>query len=712
MVDVDVLGFGNDKGDVFGIPSKERIHVAIFGEVGSGKSETLKLLIYQNICKEQGFLLVDPHGMLARSVLELIPRKDWEKVVFISPVTIRQNGRVVRINPLESKNKEDRYLVSMSFVNSLRNLYKDSWGDRLEAVLRNACNTIVEIPGSTIRDLQRIVTDRESRQFFLQKVSNSDTISFWENTFEQYSKEAGSAVYNKLDKMLATPPVAAILDSPTSGIDFGDALKDNKFIIVDLSSGASDDITSFLGSIILHMVYVEAKKRVDKTEQLDTPFFLYVDEAHLFSAFALREILNTMRKFNVKVTLATQTINAYPKKVADEITALARTIVCFRCDANTANMFKDVLPSRDLDCMLLHRFAFYSQGASSMAGVAKTIPLNKKVADWKEVAKYSTQNYGEPVSLGLMSDAVRDNNGVFPDLTPCESCILLLLQESLVEDFVYEKRVMTSDEIFTELCRRFGFFDVTGGISKRIVYDSIESLIRYHDLNRHIVRIDDLKTKKRLTVQKFSLSKTAYRTHLSTTAVGKRAGSMLHLAAIFVLVKILQKQLKYCIIDLGDKGGKRPDILVFEPFVQRKKSIKKYDVLSYDLTRWSNDIKAIEVETDPARNPSQVVTNYIKNFEVGFDVWFVVFSDDHKNTLKTILKKSGIEKSYDVIVLQADNVLNSYEKICHQDEVFDLKYVRKLVDNNYLESEKHQLLGECSVVGPPLIRNILEYLKT
>ncbi|KFM17154.1 putative BCR protein, partial [Marine Group I thaumarchaeote SCGC AAA799-P11] len=117
-----------------------------------------------------------------------------------------------------------------------------------------------------------------------------------------------------------------------------------KFIIVDLSSGTSDDITSFLGSIILHMIYVEAKKRVDNTQQLAVPFYIYIDEAHLFSPFALREILNTMRKFNVKVTLATQTINAYPKRVADEIPALARTILCFKCDTGTAHMFRNLLP--------------------------------------------------------------------------------------------------------------------------------------------------------------------------------------------------------------------------------------------------------------------------------------------------------------------------------------------------------------------------------
>ncbi len=145
-------------------------------------------------------------------------------------------------------------------------------------------------------------------------------IHFWRETFDkQYRRDAGGAVYNKLDKILATPLVAAMLDAAKSSIDFADIMKSGKFVIVDLASGASDDIASFLGLVVMHMLYVEAKRRIDRLESLETPFYLFIDEAHLFSSFAIREVLNTLRKFNVKVTLATQTINAFSSRVADEI---------------------------------------------------------------------------------------------------------------------------------------------------------------------------------------------------------------------------------------------------------------------------------------------------------------------------------------------------------------------------------------------------------
>ncbi|MGI0093483.1 MAG: hypothetical protein ACREA8_05220, partial [Nitrosotalea sp.] len=59
--DITVLGF-NDIGMTAGIPRSEQIHAGIFGEVGSGKSIVDTLMINQNINRDEGFMLVDPHG--------------------------------------------------------------------------------------------------------------------------------------------------------------------------------------------------------------------------------------------------------------------------------------------------------------------------------------------------------------------------------------------------------------------------------------------------------------------------------------------------------------------------------------------------------------------------------------------------------------------------------------------------------------------------
>ncbi|KER05321.1 ATPase protein, partial [Marine Group I thaumarchaeote SCGC AAA799-E16] len=114
----------------------------------------------------------------------------------------------------------------------------------------------------------------------------------------------------------------------------------------------------------------------------------------------------------------------------------------------------------------------------------------------------------------------------------------------------------------------------------------------------------------------------------------------------------------YCIIDLGDAAEQRPDILVFEPDTYRDEK----DRLRYDLENWSDEIIAVEVEVDPTKHAGQVVTNYTKNFEKGFVVWFVVFSEKHRDYIKKVLSEAGIdEKLYDVMIFNKEQILKSYE---------------------------------------------------
>jgi DNA-binding MarR family transcriptional regulator len=632
---LDIIGFG-DEGAGYGIPANERIHIALFGETGSGKSETIKLLIKQCVLRNEGFMLIDPHGMLARDVLQLIPKEKWNDVIYINPATSLRYGRAVRINPLEHLTNEDRYIVAMSFVNALRNLYRESWGDRLEAVLRNAANALVEVEGSTLRDMRMLITDAGFRFSLLRKLASKDTIHFWRETFDkQYRRDAGGAAYNKLDKILATPLVAAMLDTPRSSINFADIMHNGKFVIVDLASGTSDDIAAFLGSIVMYMLYVEAKRRIDKLESLGKPFYLFIDEAHLFSSFAIREVLNTLRKFNVKVTLATQTINAFSSRVAEEIPALCRTIICFKCDRETANMFKDLLPIsvEELTSLSLHTFAFYSQGLPPSLGIARTRRMEGKEHDWQEVARKSVQNFGESVSMERYIPA---KSGIYPkDLLPIDQKIIYLLRNN----------AMTKEQIISELNQKYG-------VEQQLVYESLRVLSMNHIISSSMETVEGSEQ------QVFQLERYAYNTYFATEYVGNRTGSEDHKAAILCIAYLLWNQLKYCKIDLGQEYGKHADLVSIEA--------SSYDDdgnTVYDLKTWGK-VTAIEVEVEPEKHEEQVYQNWRKNNEQGFDICFAVLSDEHKQFIENLLSKHGVDgKNYSIIILDKSDIEKYYGQI-------------------------------------------------
>lgn len=69
------------------IRRKDRIHMAVFGEPGMGKSTFLLSQIIQHIRNDEGFCVLDPHGDLVKKVLSVIPKEKWDRVVYIDPTT-------------------------------------------------------------------------------------------------------------------------------------------------------------------------------------------------------------------------------------------------------------------------------------------------------------------------------------------------------------------------------------------------------------------------------------------------------------------------------------------------------------------------------------------------------------------------------------------------------------------------------------------------
>ena len=384
--DQTIIGYDSYKDKFYSIPSQTRVHTFIVGETGSGKSETVKLLIYQHIIRKEGFMLIDPHGMLARSVLRMLKREMNEEEFNNNVIYINPSMTQYKINPLEVKDYSKRHIVVMSFINALKNLYEYAWGDRLETILRNAVNLVMESDSPcTLTKIARVLADNKYRDMLVKGSVDKDYEYFWYSVYPNYAREAFTAVYNKLDKLLSINSVRSVFNVEESNLDISQAVDSRKIIIVDLASGFTDDIIKFLASIFIHMLYITAK-RIDKidieliaTQSTIAPYYLYIDEAQLIATFAIREVLNAMRKFGVKVTLATQTINAFEKDVQREIPALCRCIICFRSDIDTANAFSYLFNVRaeHIYTLPLHYFYFYSQGEESIRGLAKSYVIRE-----------------------------------------------------------------------------------------------------------------------------------------------------------------------------------------------------------------------------------------------------------------------------------------------------------------------------------------------
>ena len=579
--------------------------MAVFGLVGSGKSSILKLLILQNIKRRQGFMVVDPHGELARDILSVIPRSMHDDIIYVNPASLYRFGRVTRINPLQVDSADERYLVVMTFVNALHNLYRESWGPRLETILRNAANALVETKYNTLGNLSGMITDPDRRRSILEGVSSRAVRHFWNDIYEkQYSRDAGSSAYNKIDKILATPAVAAMFDAAASSIDISDIMRERRMLIVDLGAGASDDVAAFVGTILLNMLYVEAKKRLDLGGgTICDPFHVYVDEAHLFSNNTMSEMLRSLRKFGVRMTIATQTANAYSKAFADELTGTCQCIVCGHCDRNTASLVSPAMSVgvRDLERLPNHMFAYYSaEDGRPVSGVVRTRPVpgeGQDRWDWSIVARHSLERWGEEASASQYT-----SGGGHTLMTPLEAAVLCTLRGGR----------LTKDEIIHRVAHLAGGREATSALT-----DILEQGLGFVERDGPA----------------YVVSKRALKSYFSRAGFGRRAGGDLHLGTIFRIMEHNMRAGRYCTPDLGERGGDRPDLLIMEPASRMYRGRRVCDPYV-----WSErNVVALEVETAPRKHLPQITKNYTKNHTAGHMVWFVAFSAGDRDAIRARL---------------------------------------------------------------------------
>ncbi|MGZ5544682.1 MAG: helicase HerA domain-containing protein, partial [Limisphaerales bacterium] len=132
----------------FGISGKDqRLHIYIIGKTGSGKTTLLRNMIIQHITLGHGVGLIDPHGDLAEDILNHIPSKRANHIVYFNPGDLEFP---VGLNVLANVAPDNRHLVASGIVSAFKGIWRDSWGPRLEYILYNAVAALLDCRNATL----------------------------------------------------------------------------------------------------------------------------------------------------------------------------------------------------------------------------------------------------------------------------------------------------------------------------------------------------------------------------------------------------------------------------------------------------------------------------------------------------------------------------------------------------------------------------------
>ena len=391
----------------FGIKTDDRRrHMYLVGKTGMGKSTILENMIIDDIRSGKGVMVVDPHGDLAEKIIDYIPANRVNDVIYFNPADIEYP---IAFNVVEQVDAHLRHLVASGLIGVFKKLWADSWGPRLEYILRNAILAILDYPGSTLLAITRMLSDKSFRKKVIEKIQDPVVKSFWVNEFAGYANnfasEAVSPIQNKVGQFLSSALIRNIVGQVKSTIDLREVMDSGKILIMNLSKGRiGEDNSALLGAMMITKVQLAAMSRVDIVERDRHDFYLYIDEFQNFTTDSFANILSEARKYRLNLIMAHQYIEQLGEIVKPAVFGNVGTLIVFRVGATDAEeLVKEFTPVfLEEDLVNLTKYEFYIKlmidGVSSDPFSARGLPPSTEAeitGNKEKVIKVSRERYSK-----------------------------------------------------------------------------------------------------------------------------------------------------------------------------------------------------------------------------------------------------------------------------------------------------------------------------
>ncbi len=340
-----ILGKNTHHGSstLIGLTEAERErHIYMIGGTGNGKTTMLMYGLVQDMQAGKGIAIVDPHGDLAKTLLEHVPPERMDDVIYFDPDDV---DFPISMNLLElppgltgSSLEKEKDRVTESVISVLRKIFSDddSGGHRIEYVLRNAIQTALTLEDPTIFTIFELLTNDDFRKKVTNGLPDGTLKNFWKNELAKAGSmqrvKMSQGVTSKIGRFEFSVHTKRVMGQPKSTIDFDDILQSGKILICNFSKGRlGEEASALFGTAVLAKLQVAANRR-DIISQTDRrPFYLYVDEFQNFATMPFVQMLSEARKYRLFLTMAEQsTSQQEEQRMVNIILANVGTVICFR----------------------------------------------------------------------------------------------------------------------------------------------------------------------------------------------------------------------------------------------------------------------------------------------------------------------------------------------------------------------------------------------
>lgn len=415
-------GVADQAGERLGISISDALyHTVLLGPTGAGKSTALAHLALADIHAGRGVLLIDPKTDLVADILARIPEQRRDDVVVIDPTSSRPVG----INPLArtqmahsgalsssgsgvSGGGASPELVADTVLATLKGVFAESWGVRVEQVLSAALVTLARTPGATLVDLPLVLTNTAYRQRLI-AASGADPLGtgqFWaayEALSEAQRQQWVGPVLTRLQPFLIRPHLRATLGQAAPSFDLGEVFTQRRIVLVSLNKGVlGAESARLLGSLLVGQLWplILARAAVEPSRRHVVSVFIDEVQDYLSLPGSLADALAQARSLGAAFHLAHQYRGQLPAALKAGIDANARNKIIFSLSAaDAAELARQAIGLEAADFQLLPRFGVYARtmhhGRENPWCHATTLPPTPPTQDALALRASSQARYGQ-----------------------------------------------------------------------------------------------------------------------------------------------------------------------------------------------------------------------------------------------------------------------------------------------------------------------------
>jgi CheY-like chemotaxis protein len=337
-------------------------HMYLLGQTGTGKTTLLKSMILDAISGNYGFCVIDPHGDLIEDVQKMIPETRKKDIVWFDTSNLKDSAKMNLLIP-EISVKQSMLVDEIIRILTFEYDYKNVGGPIFETYFKSALNLVMH--PEVIRKfstptlqlaykallfpdfLKHLISltecvnesDDQTTDFSTERIVGSELGQVYRNAFlvrgETDWDSMRPYIYSKLKFFIDNVYIRELFDSKEPTLNFRNIMDNGKILLVRIEKGhIGMSNLAKIGMLFLNKLIFSIMTRTELPVEKRRDFFIFIDEFQNFLQGDIGIALSEVRKYNVGLVLANQTIGQLNDYLLQSVLGNVGSTAFFRTGIN------------------------------------------------------------------------------------------------------------------------------------------------------------------------------------------------------------------------------------------------------------------------------------------------------------------------------------------------------------------------------------------